>query len=106
MAEATIGLFFVMFFFLLAPISFIHTGRLFDYYGSNHFTTFPVSFASELFAIIACASYFICVLYSDKIRKQKTPDENLIKTRDMVYNVSIGFVIASLIALLLSFKFN
>lgn len=106
MAEATIGLFFVMFIFLLGPIVFIHGNRLFNYSGSNHFTTFPVSFLSELFAIIACASYFICVLYSDKVKKLKTPDENLIKTRNMVYNVSIGFVIASLIALLLSFKFS
>ena len=106
MADATIGLFFVMFLFLLGPIVFIHGNRLLNYYDASHFTKLPVSFASELFAILACASYFICVLYSDNIKNKKNPDANLIKTRDIVYKISIGFVIASLVALLLSFKFN
>ena len=106
MAEANIGLWFVMFLFLLGPIAFIHMSRLFNYSGANHFTKFPVSFAAELFAILACISYFICVLYTDRVKKQKTQDENIVKTRDMIYNVSIGFVISSLITLLLSFKFS
>ncbi len=106
MGEATIGLWLVMFIFLLGGMGLIHVNRYDAYTRPNFFTTLPLSFTSVLFSFIATFLYFICAIYTDRIKKQRNPEQTDIKMRNNLYDLSMIFIVLSFIAFLLSVKYE
>ena len=103
MGEATIGSMLLVFLFLLMPIIAI---RIFRSNERLLSTNSPLSLLSIIFAGIATILYFVCLVYTDKIKKLDDPTQDLINTRNWIFNSSMVSIGLCILLLLLSLKYE
>ena len=107
MSEANIGSWLLIFFLLVFPVFLLRIGRISNYYRTSFFsTTLPLSLCSVIFAILAACLYYVCVFYTDLIKKTAKPEQDIINTRDRIFTGSMTSIVLCIAMLLLSFKFE
>ena len=103
MGEATIGLWLVLVIFLTIPTVLIRIFRT----NSDLFSPYsPLSLWAVIFSLISLVLYFACVVYTDKIKKLDDPTQDLINTRNWIFNSSMVSIGLCILLLLLSLKYE
>jgi formate hydrogenlyase subunit 3/multisubunit Na+/H+ antiporter MnhD subunit len=103
MPEANFSILVIMFLCVFIPIAISHQVKLLNKYNPSFISSYPISFLSVLFGLIAAILYMVCVTYTDNVNKAKKLNkvkESDVKIRDNLFISSMVFSALTVIALI------